>query len=94
MAPTGNFTADSQQSLPIANIKKCVSIPVVKSEDIQNHSLQNRSIKMGNTDLVAFGRQSLCRSAHTTESNGRKTGRSYTMYRTLSSGLCCQYVCR
>ncbi|MFR3344463.1 MAG: hypothetical protein ACLTS6_10845 [Anaerobutyricum sp.] len=69
-------------------MKKCVSIPVITVGRYTEPQFAEQIIKMENADLVAFGRQSLARSAHTTESNGRKTGRSYTMYR-LSSGLCC-----
>ena len=87
-APTGIHGGFSAEL--VANIKKCVSIPVITVGRYTEPQFAEQIIKMGNADLVAFGRQSL---AHTTESNGRKTGRSYTMYR-LSSGLCCQYVCR
>ncbi len=88
-APTGIHGGFSAEL--VANIKKCVSIPVITVGRYTEPQFAEQIIKMGNADLVAFGRQSLA-DPHTTESNGRKTGRSYTMYR-LFTGLCCKHVC-
>ncbi len=56
-APTGIHGGFSAEL--VANIKKCVSIPVITVGRYTEPQFAEQIIKMGNADLVAFGRQSL-----------------------------------
>jgi len=56
-APTGIHGGFSAEL--VANIKKCVSIPVITVGRYTEPQFAEQIVKMGNADLVAFGRQSL-----------------------------------
>ena len=56
-APTGIHGGFSAEL--VANIKKCVSIPVITVGRYTEPQFAEQIVRMGNADLVAFGRQSL-----------------------------------
>ena len=63
-APTGIHGGFSAEY--VANIKKCVSIPVITVGRYTEPQFAEQMVKLGKADLVAFGRQSLA-DPHTPE---------------------------